>query len=144
MCDLCFVKQTGVKAVCGEISRCGRMVVCGRRNKHERMVVYGRRNKHERMVVYGRRNKHERMVVYGRRNKHERMVVCGRRNKHEKKLIHRKRLHIGVEAIQADSPADRATTTAGQADGRIGGSSQGPQFLLRLVGRWDVRFKSVP
>ena len=132
MCDLCFVKHMGVKAVCGEISRC------------VRMVVYGRRNKHERMVVYGRRNKHERMVVCGRRNKHERMVVCGRRNKHERKLIHRKRLHIGVEAIQADSPADRATTTAGQADGRIGGSSQGPQFLLRFVGRWDMRFKSVP
>ena len=108
VCDLCFVKQTGMKAVCGEISRCVRM------------------------------------VVYGRRNKHERMVVCGRRNKHERKLIHRKRLHIGVEAIQADSPADRATTTAGQADGRIGGSSQGPQFLLRFVGRWDMRFKSVP
>ena len=108
VCGLCFVKHMGVKAVCREISRCGRMVVCGRRNKYERMVV------------------------------------CGRRNKHERKLIHRKRLHIGVEAIQADSPADRATTTAGQADGRIGGSSQGPQFLLRLVGRWDVRFKSVP
>ena len=120
VCDLCFVKQTGMKAVCGEISRCVRMVVCGRRNKHERMVVCGKRNKHERMVV------------------------CGRRNKYERKLIHRKRLHIGVEAIQADSPADRATTTAGQADGRIGGSSQGPQFLLRFVGRWDMRFKSVP